>query len=89
MARTADPALEFPVFSYTALQAVHTEKQTSMPTPAPRKRVRRPTRSTRKAQPRETSQHQMVRPPLMAAWLEALCFVSRGKGQWGWEVRTW
>lgn len=67
MASTAEPAPESPVLAYTALQAVQMVKAINMPTPAVRKSTRRPTRSTRKAQPRDTSQHQMVRPPLMAA----------------------
>lgn len=67
MAKTAEPALEFPVCAYTALQAVQIVKAINMPTPAIKNRVRRPTRSTRKAQPRETRKHQIVRPPLMSA----------------------
>lgn len=72
MAKTAEPALELPVCAYTALQAVQTLKAISMPTPALRKSVRRPMRSTRKAQPRETRKHQMVSPPLINAWSEPL-----------------
>jgi hypothetical protein len=63
------------------------EKAINMPTPAMRKRVRRPTRSTRKAQPRETSQHQIVRPPLMAAWFDGLHVVRMQKAyrpEWVW-----
>ena len=68
MASTAEPALVDSVLAYTALHAVQIVKETSMPSPANRKRTRRPTRSTRKAHSREMSQHQIVRPPLMAAW---------------------
>src|SRR5277367_1416342 len=72
MASTAEPADELPVFSYTAEHAVQTVKDTSMPMPAPRKRMRRPILSTAKAKPRLTSQHQIVRPPLMRACLVGL-----------------
>jgi hypothetical protein len=65
MATTAIPAEADSVFAYTALQAVQMVKEINMPTPAKRKRTRRPTRSTKKAENRETSQHQMVRPPLI------------------------
>jgi hypothetical protein len=44
----------------------------SMPTPAKRKRKRRPIRSTKKAAKRETSQHQIVRPPLIRDWVVEL-----------------
>jgi hypothetical protein len=65
MATTAMPEAEDSVLAYTALHAVQMEKEMSMPTPAKRNRARRPIRSTKKAATRETSQHQMVRPPLM------------------------
>ena len=72
MASTAEPAAEDPVLAYTALQAVQTLKETSMPRPALRRRMRRPTLSTAKAKVSETSHAQMVRPPLIAAWLLGL-----------------
>src|SRR5271168_5039681 len=72
MACTAEPADELPVFSYTAEHAVQTVKDTSMPMPAPRKRMRRPILSTAKAKPRLTSQHQIVKPPLMRDCLVGL-----------------
>src|SRR5271155_1119188 len=72
MTSTAEPADELPVFSYTAEHAVQTVKDTSMPMPAPRKRMRRPILSTAKAKPRLTSQHQIVKPPLMRDCLVGL-----------------
>ena len=72
MASTAEPAAEDPVLAYTALQAVQTLKETSMPRPALRKRMRRPTLSTAKAKASGTSHAQMVRPPLIAARLLGL-----------------
>jgi hypothetical protein len=47
-----------------------------MPTPALRNRIRRPILSTAKAKVSDTSQAQIVRPPLMRAWFEELWDVS-------------